>query len=271
VLGALIIVFREVFEAGLIIGIVLAVTQTVVGRAWWIGGGVLAGVAGACVVAVFANVLSAAFGGIGQELFNACILAIAAVMLTWHNVWMSWHGRALAGEMRAVGQAVAAGSKSLLGMAVVVSVAVLREGVEVVLFLYGVVISGGESGAAIFTGGVAGLMLGVLVCLLMYYGLLTIPSHHLFTVTGLMIAFLAAGMAAQAVGFLQQANLVTALDTIVWNTSWLLSEKSIVGRALHTLIGYNDQPTLMQLMVYLMTLAGMYLLMKLYSAAPSWR
>ena len=140
-LAALIIVFREVFEAGLIIGIVLAVTRGVDHRGSWIGGGVLAGVLGASLVAVFAGALSAAFAGTGQELFNAGILGLAVVMLTWHNVWMARHGRALAAEIRAAGEAVIAGSKTLAGLAVVVGVAVLREGFEVVLFLYGVVVS----------------------------------------------------------------------------------------------------------------------------------
>src|SRR3954468_1631413 len=110
-LAALIIVFREVFEAGLIIGIVLAVTGAVPHRNRWIGGGVLAGALAACVVAVFTGALSQLFAGMGQEVFNAAILGIAVTMLTWHNVWMAHHGREIAGEMRAVGQAVADGSK----------------------------------------------------------------------------------------------------------------------------------------------------------------
>ncbi len=101
----------------------------------------LAGVAAACLVAAFAGVLSQLFEGMGQELFNAAILAIAVIMLTWHNVWMARHGKEIAGEMRAIGQAVAEGSKSLLALAVVVAVAVLREGSEVALFLYGVAAS----------------------------------------------------------------------------------------------------------------------------------
>src|SRR6202022_4878229 len=124
-LAALSIVFREVFEAGLIIGIVLAVTSSVPNRNRWIGGGVFAGVLGACLVAAFAGALSQLFAGMGQELFNAAILGIAVIMLTWHNVWMAHPGREMAGEMRAAGQAVADGTKSLLGLAVVVAVAVL--------------------------------------------------------------------------------------------------------------------------------------------------
>ena len=264
-LPALIIVFREAFEAGLIVGIVMAVTRGVQHRGIWVGGGVVAGVVGACVVASFAGALSQAFAGAGQELFNAAILTVAVAMLTWHNVWMARHGRELAAEMRAAGEAVIAGSKSLAGLAVVVGIAVLREGFELDLFLYGVVAAGGISASSIFAGGVAGLALACMVCFLTYFGLLNIPSRYLFNVTAVMIAFLSAGMASQAIAFLEQANVVTALDSIVWDTSRILSEGSLLGRALHTLVGYSDQPTGMQLVVYLMTLAATFALMRLFA------
>jgi high-affinity iron transporter len=267
-LAALIIVFREVFEAGLIIGIVLAVTRAVRGRNRWIGGGVVVGVAAACLVAVFAGALSQLFAGMGQELFNAAILGVAVVMLTWHNVWMARHGRELAGEMRAVGQAVAEGSKSLLALAVVVGVAVLREGSEVVLFLYGVLAADGGSAWDVALGGFLGLVLGVMVCLLTYFGLLRIPMRALFATTTVLIALLAAGMAAQATSFLERANWVTALDGVVWDSGWLLSDSSFVGRALHTLIGNTDQPTAMELTVYLAVLLVTFVLMRIYGPAP---
>jgi high-affinity iron transporter len=263
VLAALIIVFREVFEAGLIVGIVLAVTRSVPRRNRWIGGGVLAGVAAACLVAAFAGVLSQLFEGMGQELFNAAILAIAVIMLTWHNVWMARHGKEIAGEMRAIGQAVAEGSKSLLALAVVVAVAVLREGSEVALFLYGVAASDGGSAASLTIGGLMGLALGVAVCLLTYFGLMRIPPRALFATTTVLITLLAAGMATQAVAFLQRANWLTPLDTVMWDSSWLLSESSIVGRALHTLVGYTDQPTGMQIVIYLAVILVTVMLMRL--------
>ena len=269
-LAALIIVFREVFEAGLIVGIVLAVTRGVHGRSWFISGGITGGVLGACIAAVFAGQLSAAFGGIGHELFNAAILSVAVVMLIWHNVWMARHGRELAAQMVAVGQAVAAGSKPLTALAVVVGVAVLREGVEVVLFLYGIAASG-DSGTAIFAGGLAGLALGGAVSGLTYFGLLNIPSRYLFAVTSVMIAFLAAGLAAQATAFLQQANVITVLDQTMWDTSGLLSDSSLAGRALHTLIGYTERPSAMELVVYLATLAVIFILMKVLAPPAATR
>jgi high-affinity iron transporter len=263
VLAALIIVFREVFEAGLIIGIVLAVTGSVPRRNRWIGGGVLAGALAACVVAAFAGALSQLFAGMGQELFNAAILVIAVMMLTWHNVWMAHHGREMAGEMRAVGQAVAAGTKPLLALAVVVGVAVLREGSEVALFLYGVAASDGSSALSLLIGGVIGLALGGGVCLLTYFGLMRIPPRALFATTTVLISLLAAGMAAQAVAFLERANWLNSMDKVVWDSGWLLSEKSIAGRTLHTLIGYTDQPTEMQLVVYAAVLLVTFMLMRL--------
>ena len=269
-LAALLIVFREVFEAGLIVGIVMAVTAGVARRGYWIAGGVATGVLGACVVALFTGGLSELFGGSGQEVFNAGILGFAVLMLTWHNVWMSRHGRELVDELRAAGEAVVAGSKSLLALAIVVAIAVLREGSEVVLFLYGVAAAQGGASWAMVGGGFIGLILGSSFCLLTYLGLITIPTRYLFGVTSGLIALLAAGMAAQAIAFLEQANIVTALDETVWNTSWILSDSSFLGRALHTLIGYVDQPTAMQVVVYAATLGTIIALMKLF-AAPAAR
>ena len=169
-LATLLIVFREVIEAGLIIGIVLAATQGVPRRSLWIGYGVVAGVAGACLVAAFAGELSSLFEGSGQELFNASILLLAVAMLTWHNVWMASHGRAMAREMRQVGADVMAGKRPLGALSIVCGVAVLREGSEVVLFLYGIAASGGTSAAGMIAGGALGVLAGAGASALMYLG-----------------------------------------------------------------------------------------------------
>ena len=267
-IAALIIVFREVIEAGLVVGIVLAATRGVTSRGLWVGYGVAVGVAGACLVAAFAGAIANAFAGSGQELFNAVILLAAVVMLAWHNVWMARHGREIATRLKAVGKAVAAGSRTMIALAIVVGIAVLREGSEVVLFLYGIAMSSKETAIAMVTGGVTGVLLGAGVSAMMYYGLLRIPTRHLFSVTGWLIALLAAGMAAQAVAFLQIAGIVTAFAQTLWDTSNFLADNSILGKILHTLIGYTDRPTALQLLVYLATLAMIFVLMRLLGSAP---
>lgn len=261
-IGALLIVFREVIEAGLIVGIVLAATRCARGSRLWIGGGVLAGVVGAALVAAFAEALTQAVAGRGQELFNAGVLATAVVMLAWHNIWMARHGRELASNLAEAGRAAATGDKSFIALAIVVALAVLREGSEVALFLYGILISG-ESTWNLLAGGIAGLGLGVLVSVATFFGLVTIPPRHLFAVTTALITFLAAGLAAQCVGFLQQAWIVTSLTQTAWDTSAILPDAGLAGRVLHTLIGYTDQPSQMQVVVYIITLVAIFAATKL--------
>ena len=262
-LSALLIVFREVIEAGLIVGIVLAATAGVPRRGVAVSLGVLGGVLGACLVAAFAGELASLFQGSGQELFNASILLLAVAMLTWHNVWMASHGREMARELKAAGHEVITGKRTLAALGIVVGVAVLREGSEVVLFLYGIAAQGGTSNAALLLGGALGLAAGAAVSALMYFGLLTIPAGRLFQVTSGLITLLAAGMAAQAALFLQNGGYINAMTDTIWDTSWLLKEDSMVGRLVHTLIGYVEAPDGAQILAYLATIAVMVGLMRL--------
>ncbi len=261
-LASLVIVFREVIEAGLIVGIILAATRGVPGRGLWVGIGVAGGTLGACLVAAFAGELGALFNGSGQELFNAAILLTAVGMLTWHNTWMASHGREMAREVRAVGSAVASGDRPLTALAFVVGVAVLREGSEVVLFLYGIFASGGTSIGDMSMGGAFGIALGAALSAVIYLGLLAVPANRLFGVTTGLITLLAAGLASQAMFFLQQANYFQDLATPLWDTSWLLSEGSMTGRLLHTLIGYTATPDGAQLIAYGLVLVMMLALMR---------
>jgi hypothetical protein len=144
-LASAIIVFREVLEAALILSIVAAATRTIAGRNKWLLIGVLSGLTGAVIVAALATRIAEAMEGLGQEVFNATVLLLAVAMLGWHNIWMQSHGRQLASTMTSMGSAVAAGSKSMIAVAIAVGLAVLREGSEVVLFLYGIAGSGSSA------------------------------------------------------------------------------------------------------------------------------
>jgi high-affinity iron transporter len=267
-LGALVIVFREVLEAALVIGIVLAATRGVALRGWWVSGGLLTGLVGAGVVALFAQTIAEAAAGMGQEVLNASVLWVAVLMLSWHNVWMSRHGRELAQQMNAVGRAVRAGQRPLFALAMVTSLAVLREGSEVVLFLYGIAVSEHDT-VRMLTGGLAGLLAGTAVGLAIYRGLLRLPSRYLFTATSGLILLLAAGMASHAAGFLVQAGWLPALQHPLWDTSAVLSDRSLLGQILHTLIGYDDRPAGIQVVFYFAALGLIGGLMKAFSKAET--
>jgi high-affinity iron transporter len=267
--AALLIVFREVLEAGLIVGIVLAATEGVIHRGRFIAGGIAGGVLGAGIVALFADALSNAFAGAGQDLFNAGILIAAVCMLSWHILWMSSHARELSRDMKALGRQVASGDKTLFAMAVVVAVAVLREGSEVVLFLYGIAAGGGTGPLDMLIGGAGGVALGALAAFLLYRGLLFIPTGRLFSVTNALVALLAAGMAGQAAVHLSKANLLPPLGDEVWDTSRILPDDSWIGRPLHALVGYSDRPMGVQVLCYVAVLLALLTLSRLISHRPA--
>jgi high-affinity iron transporter len=268
-LGAAIIVFREVLEAALIVGVVLAASAGAPRRGFWVSCGIAWGVVGAGLVALFAAEIAAAASGIGQEVLNACILLLAVGMLGWHNIWMSRHGRELAATARSVGDAVISGARPLYVLAVVVGLAVLREGSETVLFLYGIAAGGGLSAGSLIAGSVLGLAGGVATGAALYLGLVRIPTRRLFTVTSWMVLLLAAGMAAQAAGYLVQADLLPPLGNAIWDSSAVLTEDSVIGKALHTLIGYVSRPEGIQLIFYLAVLGGIWLLTRAVGAPVS--
>ncbi|MCB5945570.1 FTR1 family protein [Acidocella sp. KAb 2-4] len=254
-LASFIIVFREVLEAGLIVGIVLAATAEIPRRAPYLWGGVLAGLAGAGLVAAGLGALSTAFAGNGQDVFNAAILSFAVVMLGWHSAWMARHGREMAAQMRDMGAEVVAGERTMLAMAVVIAIAILREGSEVALFLYGIATAARLGAAALIGGGALGVAAGGAVSWTLYRGLLAIPVKRLFGVTSALIALLAAGMAGQAAALLANDDYIPALGYQLWNTSWLLSTGSIAGKAAEALLGYSDRPMGVQLLAWAVTLA----------------
>jgi high-affinity iron transporter len=267
-LATAIIVFREVLEAGLIVGVVLAASQGIPHRLWWVGLGIAGGSIGAALVAAFAGSISSLAQGVGQELFNAVILFAAVAMLGWHTVWMGRHGREMAERMHDLAAGVALGRRPPRVLPVIVGVAVLREGSEIALFLYGIALAGGDRSASMLVGGLLGLAAGIAIGVLLYRGLLTIPARHLFGATNALIVLLAAGMAAQGADFLVQAGVLPPLVDHLWDTSAVLSDHSLIGRALHTLTGYVDRPSGMQLTFYLATGAILVILGRLAGRAP---
>ncbi len=257
-----IIVFREVLEASLIIGILAAATRSIPGSRRWLGAGLLAGLVGSGVVAAFTDVIGSLASGIGQELFNAIVLGIAVLMLAWHNIWMSSHGAVLASSARAVGSDIRDGRSECSALLLIVGIAVLREGSETVLFLYGIATSESGGRSMMMLGGLTGMSLGITAGYMIYAGLLRVPMRWFFTSTSVLVLMLAAGMASQAARFLIQADLLPSLVAPLWDTSSALPENGIPGMLLHSLIGYDSRPAGMQLVFYVIVLASIGIGMK---------
>lgn len=249
-----IIAFRETLEAALIVSIVLGASRSIAGRTIWVAGGLVAGLLGAGLVAVFADAISGVFDGMGRELFNAGVLLIAVLMLGWHQVWMGTHGVQLAAESRQLGQSVQKGARPVSALALVTAIAVLREGSETVLFLYGIAADGMADAASMLIGGAVGVIAAVALGWLLYAGLLRVPVNHIFQVTGAIMLLLTAGLAAQAAAYLVQAGYLPTFGYDIWDSSVLLAQDHPVGVFLHILVGYVARPMGIQVLVYAATL-----------------
>ncbi|MFI4921516.1 MAG: FTR1 family protein, partial [Gammaproteobacteria bacterium] len=155
---------------------------------------------------------------------------------------------------------VQSGSRPLTALMIITLVAVMRDGSVVVLFLWAVA-TGGMSGMSMLAGGFVGLVAGVLMGVGLYLGLLRIPMRHFFSVTGWLVLLIAAGLAAQAASFLNQAGVLPALGNSLWDTSGILSQGSLVGQMLHVMVGYTARPSGIQLLFYVVTLFTILTLM----------
>lgn len=247
------IVFRESLEAALFVGIVAAATRGVPGRSKWLAGGVLAGVLGALALAAGADGISALANGVGQDLVNVGILAVALSMLAWHCIWVSSHAKEMSLEARRLGSAVSQGGRPPWALMGAVALAVLREGAETVLFVTGLATGSPGDWGSMAGGAGLGLAAGVAIGVLIYFGLSRVRPEHLFKVTNGLILLLAGAIASQLARALAQAGLVDLWSTAVWDSSNVLPTDSAIGVVLHALAGYDAQPSGLQLAFYVGT------------------
>jgi len=259
--AAALVVFREILEASMIVTIILAATQGVRHRGLWVGAGVGAGVVGATLVGLLTTSISGLFDGVGQEVVNAAILFTAVALIAWHVVWMSQHGREMVAEMQQKCAGISNGEKHMSMLAVIVALAVMREGSEVVLMLQGLWASGAVTN--VIGGGLMGLAAGLAVSALMYWGFVSLPINRVFTFTNIVLVLIAAGMAARAGNFLAQAGLLPELGNRLWDSSGIISDQGFLGQMLSAFTGYIAQPNGIELVFYVCTLSLVILLTRL--------
>lgn len=262
-LSSAIIYFREAFEIVLIVGIILAATRGLPGRAKWIYVGFASGIAGSALVAMFTDSISNFAEGLGQEIFNAAIMFTAAFFIGWTVIWMKRHAREMKAHFTRIGESVASGDIPAYSLSAVIALAILREGSEIVLFSYGMLAGGQVTAASLAMGGALGLAGGLALGLALYYGLLQISTRYFMQITSWMLVLLVAGMMSQGVGMLIAAGYFENFSATVWNSEWLLSDANIIGQSLGVLVGYTSRPAEAQVAVYVLSIILLYGLMKL--------
>jgi high-affinity iron transporter len=248
------LVFREMLEIVVVGALVLAATRGVAGRWAWTLLGVACGIAGAAIVAVFAEHITESLAGVGQEIFSAVVLAITAIMVAATVYVMRISGRRIVGAARETAHRIVAGTAPRWLLATTIGFSILRDGSELVVFIIGARAGGQVTTGDLVLGFAIGIVIGLLVGALMYYGIIRASVRHIFTVVTVLLAFLAAGLMAQAAGFLSSAGFLPPLVDELWDTEDVLSQRIGIGQFLHALLGYMSQPSGIQLAVYVVTL-----------------
>ncbi len=259
-LPGLVLALREGLEATLIVGVLLGVLRKL-GRAdqarivWW-------GAASAAVLSVLAAVGLTAVGaeleGEAEELFEGVALVLAAGVLTWMIFWMQRQGRFIRRELeQQVRQAISAGSER--GLFTVSFVAVLREGIELALFLTAAVVT--SSAGQTWIGAVLGLALAIALGWGFFASTVRLDVRRFFQVTGAILLVFAAGMVARSIHEFIELGWLPALIENVWNTAAFLSDESLPGQIAKSLVGYRSRPTLAEVIGYVAYLAVVLMLL----------
>lgn len=255
-LSSLLIALREGLEAALIIGILLGAIRkmNVTHLRVWVWSGVIAAVLLSIGAAAGLNAIGAEFEGRGEELFEGTMMVLAAGLLTWMIFWMHRQARYLRENLEA-GVRKASSSNSRGAMFLVAFTAVSREGIELALFLMAARYAS-EPGAALL-GTLAGLSLAVLLGYLVFASTYRLNLQRFFQVTNILLLLFAAGLLAHGVHEFNEAGVIPGIVEHVYDINGFLPEKSTFGQLLTALFGYNGNPSLTEMLAYILYLAGL--------------
>ncbi len=253
-LAAAIIVFREMLELGLILGIISAALHDVSNKLKLILLGSSIGIVLCSILAITFHYITNMFDGNGQEILNIIILAISIICITLTLIWIN-------DNIKNLHLKLANNYSNSISIILIIALATAREGAEAILFLYGILASGAKV-VDLVIGLVIGLFLSSLSGIFIYTGLLKLPTKYFFKIINILLILLAAGMSSQLANYLSAIGIIEALSSSMWNSQWLIADDTIIGRILYSLIGYSSHPTELQVLFYATTILSMMLIMK---------
>ena len=256
-LSSLLLALREGPEAALIVGILLGAIQKMkaphLGK--WIWSGVAAAIALSIAAAFGLNAIGAKFEGLGEQIFEGIMMTLAALLLTWMIFWMYRQSRYLRQNLEAGVNRAAAKNNSGSALFLLAFTAVGREGIELALFLIAARVASEPLSALL--GALAGLSLAVFLGYLLFATTFKLNLQRFFQVTNILLLLFAAGLLAHGVHEFNEAGVIPAVIEHVYDINSVLPEKSIGGLLLTALFGYNGNPSLTEMLTYIIFLTGL--------------
>lgn len=256
-LSSLLLALREGLEAALIVGILLGAIQKmkVPHLRKWIWAGVLAAIGLSIAAALGLNAIGAKFEGRGEQLFEGIMMTLAALLLTWMIFWMNRQSRYLRQNLEASVNKAASQRNRGGALFLLAFTAVGREGIELALFLIAVRVASEPVSAML--GALAGLSLAIFLGYVLFATTYRLNVQRFFQVVNFLLLLFAAGLLAHGVHEFNEAGLVPAVIEHVYDINGILPEKSTFGLLLTALFGYNGNPSLTEMLTYIIFLTGL--------------
>ena len=248
------IIFREILEISLLLGIISINAQNIKNYKLYLFLGLFSGVMGALLLAMVMPVLSNSFGGVGSDLFDAFTLFVTTFLLTWMIIFMQGYSSSIKNKINIIGEKVNDNFKHKLLLVSLIAFTTFREGSEIVLFVYSIFIAQKLNLADCILNILLGIIAGAAAGGVIYYGLIKLPLKRIFQVSSILLAFVAASLCSEGFGILNRSGIIELMSQDVWDSSGIIQIDSITGRVLKILVGYNPRPSLLELLSYVLTL-----------------
>lgn len=260
-----IVVFREFLEMAVLIGLFSSTARNIKDFRILLSAGIMLGAFGASLIAFFTETISASLDGMGDEFFDAIIILITVALIISTLVLMQSYSAKVRARINNISEAYESSSGAKILFIILIASTIFREGSELVLILHSVTTVGNHNSVDYVNGFLLGATLGVAVGASIYFGLFKFASKYIFTISNLLLTFIAAGLAAEAARILVSIGAISFLTDTAWDTSYIVGDDSISGKMLKILIGYSAKPSYIELTFYLLTISAIMILGQVFS------
>ncbi|MBI5468367.1 MAG: FTR1 family protein, partial [Deltaproteobacteria bacterium] len=256
-----VITFREVLEAALVIVVVLAYLRTAGQTRYYknVWAGLAAGIMLSIALALFFNMVYGGLTGKAEKIFEGSAMFLSVILLTWMIIWMASKSH-IAELKEKVEREIT--ERHAMGISALVAIAVLREGVEFVIFMHAASFAGSADLFGAVSGAAAALMLGYFL----FAGIGWMSVRAFFKVTGIILVLFAAGLTSHGIHEFEEAGIISPVIRPLYDMTWLISKKDLTGSMLNSLFGYTGRPSLTEMAGYI---GYLFLIFFLYRYAGS--
>lgn len=248
------VVFRECLEISIILGIACAATKSVKNSVIYIVGGIMACIIASSFLAFFITKLTFSFSGFGEELFDVFVILLTVLVVGATAVWVKNTARYIPQKVRDLSVQIEKGLAPRIILTGIVATTIFREVTEIVLYIHVLVSTSELTPADCVIGFTLGITMGTVSAYGVYYGLSKFTMRYLFQISFILFVLIAASLASEAAGILTSIGILDMYNEPLWDSSWFISDFSIIGRILKILVGYSAQPNTMQLIFYMSTI-----------------